>query len=116
MAPPSHFVLYGNSTWTSPYVLSCFYGVPSPDLAMQGGKFSPLREPPPSSSGGAGVSNMTLDATPQSLAIGNTTTLQWQKDGITYQIQYKRTSSLCWNFIFKTSGTTTMTSDYCRQF
>ena len=33
-------------TDTSPYVLSCFRGTPSPDLAGQGAKFSPLRPPP----------------------------------------------------------------------
>jgi hypothetical protein len=103
-------------TDVSPYVLSCFYGVPSPDLAIQGSKYSPLREPPPSNSGGPGVSDMTLNATAASLAIGGTTTLEWKKAGVTYQILYKRTSDLCWNFIFKTSGTTTMTADYCRKF
>jgi hypothetical protein len=103
-------------TDVAPYILSCFHGVVSPDLAGQGGKFSPLREPPPSNSGGSGVSNMTLNATWTSLAIGNTTTLQWQKAGVTYQILYKRTSNLCWNFIFKTEGTVTQTSDYCRAF
>lgn len=33
-------------TETSPYVLSCFYGQPGPDLAAQAAKFSPMRQPP----------------------------------------------------------------------
>jgi phosphatidylethanolamine-binding protein (PEBP) family uncharacterized protein len=33
-------------TDASPYVLSCFRGTPSPDLASQASKFSPLRAPP----------------------------------------------------------------------
>lgn len=33
-------------TDASPYVLSCFRGTPSPDLAGQGAKFSPMRQPP----------------------------------------------------------------------
>jgi phosphatidylethanolamine-binding protein (PEBP) family uncharacterized protein len=99
-------------TNASPYILSCFYGTPSPDLAGQADKFSPLRPP------GTPVtaSNMTLNATAASLAIGGTTTMEWTSGGSTYQILYKRTSSLCWNFIFKTDGAQTSTSDYCRAF
>jgi phosphatidylethanolamine-binding protein (PEBP) family uncharacterized protein len=33
-------------TNTSPYVLSCLRGTPSPDLAGQGAKYSPIRKPP----------------------------------------------------------------------
>ncbi len=33
-------------TDSAPYVLSCFRGTPSPDLAGQGAKFSPIRHPP----------------------------------------------------------------------
>ena len=33
-------------TDTSPYVLSCLIGVPSPDLINQSSKYSPLRKPP----------------------------------------------------------------------
>jgi len=102
-------------TDASPYVLSCFRGTPSPDLAAQGGKFAPLRIPD-GPGGGPGVSNMTLDATAASLAIGGTTTLQWQQAGTTYQILYRRTSSLCWDFTFKTSGVQTNAQTYCRAF
>ena len=33
-------------TNTSPYVLSCLRGTPSPDLAGQGAKYNPIRKPP----------------------------------------------------------------------
>lgn len=102
-------------TDASPYVLSCFRGTPSPDLAGQGGKFSPLRTPT-GPGGGPGVANMTLSATATTLAIGGTSTLQWQQNGTTYQVLYTRTSNLCWDFVFKTSGTQTNAQSYCRKF
>jgi phosphatidylethanolamine-binding protein (PEBP) family uncharacterized protein len=99
-------------TEVSPYILSCFFGDPSPDFADQAQKFSPLRPP------GTPVtaSNMTLNATATSLAIGGTTTMQWTSGGSTFEILYRRTSNLCWNFIFRTNGAQTSTSDYCRSF
>ncbi|MFG6467605.1 YHYH protein [Roseateles sp. BYS87W] len=33
-------------TDAAPYVLSCFHGVPSPDLAGQAAKYTPMRQPP----------------------------------------------------------------------
>ena len=99
-------------TDASPYVLSCFYGVPSPDLAGQGGKYSPMR--PPGTPMAA--QNMTLNATATSLAIGGTTTMQWSNGANTYQIRYTRTSTLCWTFVFFTNGTQTSTNNYCRNF
>ena len=95
----------------SPYVLSCFHGVPSPDLAIQGSKYSPIRPPgtPMKASG------MTLQATAQSLAVGGTSVLQWVGAGVTYQIRYTRTSTTCWTFTFVTDGTTTSTAEYCRR-
>jgi len=99
-------------TDVSPYVLSCFYGNPSPDLAGQGAKYAPIRPP------GAPItaSNMTLDATTASLAIGGTTTMAWQSGSTSYQIKYVRTSALCWTFTFYTNGAQTSTSNYCRSF
>lgn len=49
-------------TDASPYVLSCLRGVPSPDLAGQGAKYKPMRQPPKTP---FAVSGMTLptDAT-----------------------------------------------------
>jgi phosphatidylethanolamine-binding protein (PEBP) family uncharacterized protein len=99
-------------TDVSPYVLSCFYGVPSPDLAGQASKFSPLR--PPGTP--IGATNMSLDATATSLAIGGVTTMTWQTGATTYAIRYTRTSSLCWTFTFLTNGAQTSTSNYCRSF
>lgn len=102
-------------TDTAPYILSCFKGTPSPDLAQQGAKFAPLRVPS-GPGGGAGVSNMTLSATTETLAIGGTSTLAWQQNGTSYQVLYKRTTNLCWNFIFKTNGVQTGTETDCRAF
>jgi phosphatidylethanolamine-binding protein (PEBP) family uncharacterized protein len=95
----------------SPYVLSCFHGVPSPDLALQSTKFSPIR--PPGTPMPA--SNMSLQATAQSLAVGGTSTQQWQNGGKTYQIRYTRTAAACWTFTFLTDGAVTSTNDYCRR-
>ena len=99
-------------TDVSPYVLSCFYGNPSPDLAGQSAKYSPVR--PPGTPMAA--SNMTLDATTASLAIGGTTTMAWQSGSSSYQIKYTRTTALCWTFTFYTNGAQTSTSNYCRSF
>ena len=96
----------------SPYVLACFYGVPSPDLAGQGAKFSPLR---PAGTPVA-ATNMSTNATAASLAIGGTTTMQWTTGANTFQIRYSRTTDKCWTFVFLTNGTTTSTSNYCRNF
>ena len=59
---------------------------------------------------------MTLNATSASLAIGGTTTLAWTNGGTAYQVLYTRTTSLCWTFVFKTSGLQTATESYCRAF
>jgi hypothetical protein len=101
-------------TDTSPYVLSCLRGTPSPDLAGQGGKFSPLRTPP--NGGGSGVTNMSLTATASTLAIGGSSSMQWTQGGANYQVIYKRTSSLCWDFVFKTNSVQTAAQSYCRAF
>jgi len=102
-------------TDASPYILSCFRGTPSPDLAGQGGKFAPLRVPS-GPGGGPGVSNMVLAATAESLAMGGTSRLTWQQSGTSYEILYTRTSSVCWNFVFKTNGTQTGSETDCRAF
>lgn len=99
-------------TDASPYVLSCFFGVPSPDLAGQSAKFSPLR--PPGTPMAA--TNMALDATGTSLALGGTSAQSWQSGGKRYVIRYTRTSALCWRFDFLTDDVVTSTSDYCRKF
>lgn len=98
-------------TDVSPYVLSCFFGVPSPDLAGQAAKFSPLRPP---GTPMQGVSAMSLDATQTSLAVGGTTTMTWTGGGKRYDVRYARTSALCWTFTFLTDGVETGTNGYCR--
>ena len=99
-------------TDVSPYVLSCFYGVPSPDLAGQGGKYSPLR--PPGTPTAATNLSMNPAVTSASLAIGGTSTMQWTTGANTYQIKYTRTTDKCWAFVFITNATTTSTNSYCR--
>lgn len=97
-------------TDVSPYVLSCFHGNPSPDLAGQSAKFSPLRPPgTPMPS-----TNMTLETSATALAIGGTSTLRWENANRRYQIRYTRTAAACWTFEFQTDGVITGTSAYCR--
>jgi YHYH protein len=97
-------------TDVSPYILSCFFGVPSPDLAAQGSKFSPLRPPGTPMSASA----LQLDASATSLAIGGTSTMSWQSGGRSYAIRYTRTSAVCWSFTFLTDGAVTSSPSYCR--
>jgi hypothetical protein len=115
-------------TAVSPYILSCFRGVPSPDLANQASKFSPMRQPPVTP---FGVSNMTLstDSSDAYQVLEFTsdksfTSTETGKDSYanspgTYKIRYKaladsdleaalaktenKGKSLCWAFQFKNS-------------
>lgn len=128
-------------TEVSPYILSCFRGTPSPDLAGQSGKYSPLRQPPVTP---FAVSNMTLrtDSTDgfQVLQFSSGKTFVTNETGSdsysnppgTYQIRYKslngsaleaqlalsanKNKSACWEFQFKSStgATTQPTITYCR--
>ncbi len=128
-------------TDTSPYVLSCFHGTPSPDLAGQGAKFSPIRKPPVTP---FPVSGMTLstDATDgyQVLKFTSAQTFvstETGTDAITnpagsYHIRYKAVTgtalaallalpansskAACWNFQFTNSNgaTTQPTIAYCK--
>ncbi len=128
-------------TDASPYVLSCFRGTPSPDLANQSSKFSPIRQPPVQP---FKVSNMTLttDAVDgyQVLQFSSAVTFATNETGSdsyvnspgTYRIRYKQLTgtalttalstgnntnkSVCWNFNFTDSnGNTTQPSiTYCR--
>lgn len=128
-------------TDTPPYVLSCFRGTPSPDLAGQGAKFSPIRRPPVRP---FDVSAMTLETD----TVDGYQVLQFQSDrpftstetgtdsyansAGTYRIRYKAVTgpelatllaqsqhagkSQCWNFQFTTgAGLTTQPAvAYCR--
>ncbi|MBH9575675.1 YHYH protein [Inhella proteolytica] len=128
-------------TEASPYVLSCFRGTPSPDLAGQSAKFSPMRQPPVTP---FAISAMTLrtDAADgyqvlQFTSARSFTTTETGSDSYanapgTYRIRYQRVTgaaldallaqtanrskSACWNFQF-TSGTGASTQPpitYCR--
>lgn len=128
-------------TDASPYVLSCFRGTPSPDLANQGSKFSPMRQPPVTPFGVSGMS-LSTDAVDgyQVLQFTSTqsfTTTSTETDSIlntagTYKIRYTAVTgsalsallalkanagkTACWNFQF-TSGagnTTQPSTNYCR--
>ena len=128
-------------TDTSPYVLSCFRGTPSPDLAGQGGKYAPIRQPPVTP---FAVSAMTLvtdaaDAyqvlqftTARSFVSTETGTDGYTNPAGSYRIRYKPVSgsalatllalsqnsgkAACWNFQFTTTGgsQTQPTVSYCR--
>ena len=125
----------------APYVLSCFRGTPSPDLAGQGAKFSPIRRPPVRP---FAVSAMTLatDAgdgyqvlefeSDRPFTSTETGTDSYANAAGTYRIRYKVITgtelatllaqrqhagkSQCWNFQFTTSAglTTQPTVSYCR--
>lgn len=128
-------------TDASPYVLACFRGTPSPDLANQGSKFRPLRVPPVTP---FPVSAMTLttDASDGyqvlqfTSSVSFTTTEtgsdQYANAPGTYRIRYKAVTgaaldallaqpanagkSACWNFQF-TSGAGAVTqpaTSYCK--
>ena len=125
-------------TDASPYVLSCFRGTPSPDLAGQGAKFSPLRKPPVQP---FGVSGMTLSASAdgyQVLQFNSAQSFITTSTGLdsyanapgTYKIRYKALAgaelnaqlaanpgkSACWSFQFNNGAGAASQPDisYCR--
>jgi phosphatidylethanolamine-binding protein (PEBP) family uncharacterized protein len=128
-------------TDASPYVLACFAGTPSPDLAGQGAKYSPMRQPPVTP---FPVSEMTLSTDPadgyqvlQFTSARSFTTTETGSDSYnnapgTYRIRYKAVTgtaleallaqnqnankSACWNFQFVTGtgATAQPTITYCR--
>jgi len=128
-------------TDVSPYVLACFRGTPSPDLANQGSKYRPLRVPPVTPFRVSGMT-LTTDAgdgyqvlqftSAVSFTTTETGTDQYANAPGTYRIRYKAVTgaalaallaqpqnagkSTCWNFQF-TSGTGTVTQpsvSYCK--
>ena len=128
-------------TDASPYVLSCFKGTPSPDLAGQGAKYIPMRQPPVTP---FPVNNMTLttDSTDgyQVLKFTSNQTFNTNETGTdnyataagTYNIRSKSVTgtalaallalsqnsskSACWSFQFSNSSnaTTQPAVSYCR--
>lgn len=128
-------------TDASPYILSCFRGTPSPDLAGQAAKFHPMRQPPVTP---FGVSNMTHSTDPadgyqvvqftsaQSFTTTETGADSYSNGPGTYQIRYLQLSgaalmtalaqpgrtgkTACWAFQFKTAAGTNSQPDttYCK--
>ena len=125
----------------SPYVLSCFRGTPSPDLAGQGGKYTPIRQPPVTP---FPVSSMTLTpdesdgyrvlqfSAARSFVSTETGTDSYANAAGSYRIRFKPVTGLaltallassqnanksaCWSFQFTdTAGSTTQPAvSYCR--
>jgi uncharacterized protein (TIGR03437 family) len=128
-------------TDASPYVTSCLIGTPSPDLAGQGAKYHPLRQPPVTPFNNTAMT-LTTDATDGyqvlqfTSAIPFTTTEtgtdSYANKAGTYKIRYAQVTggalasllalkqnagaTACWNFQFvDSSGNTTQpTVSYCR--
>ncbi len=125
----------------SPYVLSCFRGSPSPDLAGQSAKYSPMRQPPVTP---FAVSAMTLStdssdgyqvlqfSSNRSFSSTETGSDSYNNPAGSYKIRYKaltgaaleallaqnahKGKSACWHFQFSTTaGVSTQPEiDYCR--
>jgi phosphatidylethanolamine-binding protein (PEBP) family uncharacterized protein len=128
-------------TNTSPYVLSCFRGTPSPDLAGQSAKYAPLRQPPVTPFPVSAMT-MTTDATDgyqvlqfasaQSFTSTETGSDSYSNSAGTYRIRFKPVTgtalatllaqtqnsnkTACWNFQFTTAtgSATQPTVSYCR--
>lgn len=128
-------------TDTSPYVMNCMAGVPSPDLANQASKFRPLRQPPVRP---FRLSNMTLrlDPTDGYQVLEFKSGIRFDATGTgrdqythqpgTYKIRYKeitgqelvellrmrpgRPATACWNFQFLDAAGKVVQNpiDYCR--
>ena len=123
-----------------PYVTNCLVGTPSPDLAGQGAKYHPIRQPPVTP---FNVTGMTLTTDPdgyqvlQFTSARNFTTNEMGTDSYqnlpgTYRIRFTQvlgdalpallaqprnlTATACWNFQFLDSaGATTQPSvAYCK--
>ena len=126
-------------TDASPYVLSCFRGTPSPDLAGQGAKITALRRPPVTPFPVASMA-LTLDAgdgyqvmqfnSNQSFTTTSTGSDTYANSAGAYNIRFKQLSgtelstalasntgkTACWNFKFTTAAgvTTQPSTTYCR--
>jgi phosphatidylethanolamine-binding protein (PEBP) family uncharacterized protein len=128
-------------TEVSPYVAACLAGTPSPDLANQGKKYKPMRQPPVTP---FNVSDMTLATDPadgyQVLQFSSAISFRSTETGSdsyrnppgTYRIRYRQVTgneltallalrqnanaTACWNFQFvDSSGTATQPAvSYCK--
>ena len=128
-------------TDTSPYVMSCLRGTPSPDLAGQGAKYLPLRKPPvtPFAVTGMALTTAASDgyqvlqfAAASPFTSTATGTDSYVNAPGAYRIRYKPVTgadlaalsglaansgkTACWNFQFtNAAGTATQpTVNYCR--
>ena len=128
-------------TDASPYVMGCLRGVPSPDLAGQSAKFSPMRQPPVQPFAVSGMTLRTDAASGQQVlrfsSARSFTTNETGQDSYVnapgpYQIRWRalkgdeleaalaqgnnRSRNACWAFEFKTeAGATTQPPiTYCR--
>ncbi len=128
-------------TDTSPYVMSCLRGVPSPDLVNQSAKYSPMRQPPVTPFTVAGMTLRTDSASAQQvLQFTSARTFTSTETGTdsytngpgTYQVRYRRLAgetleaalaaqtnksrTACWEFQFtNSSGAATQPAvTYCR--
>ena len=116
-------------TDTSPYITSCLAGTPSPDLANQGSKYKPFRQPPVTPFNVSGMT-LTTDAadgyqvlqftSPVSFKSTETGSDSYSSAAGTYKIRYKQVTgadlaallvlrqnanaSACWNFQFTNSS------------
>jgi hypothetical protein len=124
----------------APYVMDCLRGVPSPDLAGQAAKFSPIRQPPVTpfqvsamtlARSADGVSSLryttarsyalALDAqTAVTQPAGAQTVRYRELSGQDLAVALARPANLgrtlCWRFEFQAeaSGSVVQTADYCR--
>lgn len=128
-------------TDASPYILSCFRGTLSPDLAGQGAKYSPIRQPPVTP---FAVTNMTSTtdtsdgyqvlqfSSARAFVSTETGTDSYNNAAGTYKIRYEQLTgtaltavlaqgqnsnkSVCWNFQFLNSAgaNSQPTISYCR--
>ena len=128
-------------TDTAPYVTACLRGTPSPDLLGQGGKYTPLRQPPvtPFAVSGMGLTTDASDGyqvlqftSARSFTSTATGSDSYPNTAGSYRIRYKaltgtalgtalalptnKAKTACWNFQFTTiSGATSQpTLAYCR--
>ena len=130
-------------TDTSPYVLSCLRGTPSPDLVGQGAKYTPIRKPPVEplptvasmtlTTNASGYSVLQFTAgTPFNTTPDNSNSYSTVNSAGTYKILYKpimgtalvaelsktgnSSKTACWEFLFQNaSGSTTQPSlNFCK--
>jgi phosphatidylethanolamine-binding protein (PEBP) family uncharacterized protein len=126
---------------TFPYITdNCLSGVPSPDLANQGVKYDPMRQPPVTPFNDTNMTLTTASDGYQVLQFTSATTFDTTETGTdnyvnapgTFSIRYKQVTgaalatllaepqnsgaTACWNFEFvNSSGTTTQPSvSYCK--